>query len=120
MADKPPAYQWYPKDAETDEAYRLMTCEQLGAYERLRDHQWIEGSLPTDVEELALIVGHGMTAKRLEQIWARVSVCFPPTADGRLQNPRLERQREELEAYRKRQADNGRKGAAKKHGVASE
>ena len=116
MADKPPAYQWYPKDAETDEAYRLMTCEQLGAYERLRDHQWIEGSLPADVESLALIVGHNMTVKRFEQIWPGVSRCFPPIAGGRLQNPRLERQREELAAYRLRQSENGRKGAAKKHG----
>jgi hypothetical protein len=36
---KPPAYQWYPKDYESDEAVRLMTYEQEGIYRRLLDHQ---------------------------------------------------------------------------------
>jgi hypothetical protein len=102
MADKPakaPAYQWYPKDAETDEAYRLMTCEELGVYERLRDCQWLEGSLPAELEKLTILVGHRMTLRRLEFIWPKIAPCFPDDGTGRLVNPKLEEQRAQLAAY---------------------
>lgn len=121
-SDKAPAYQWFPKDAETDEAYRLMTCEELGVYERLRDHQWLEGSLPSLIESLALIVGHGMTKHRLEKIWPKIAPCFPAEASGRLANPKLERQRQALAAYvaeRKLSGSRGGKQTAENRSSAS-
>jgi uncharacterized protein YdaU (DUF1376 family) len=110
-APKAPAYQWYPKDAETDETYRLMSCEQLGVFERLRDHEWLEGSLPTDIGQLAAIVGHGMSAERLRKIWPGVSPCFKKRGK-RLLNRRLERQRAELARYHAGVSEKGKKGAA--------
>lgn len=98
-AAKAPAYQWYPKDAETDEAYRLMTCEELGVYERLRDCQWLEGSLPADLGMLAVLIGHRMTVRRLQFIWPHIAPCFPDDGSGRLANRKLEEQRVELAAY---------------------
>lgn len=96
---KAPAYQWFPKDAETDEAYRLMTCEELGVYERLRDCQWLEGSLPAELEKLSMLIGHRMTVRRLEFIWPKIAPCFPDDGTGRLANPRLEEQRTQLASY---------------------
>jgi uncharacterized protein YdaU (DUF1376 family) len=92
-----------------------MTCEQLGIYERLRDHQWLEGSLPTDLAQLAVIIGHNMTAIRLRKIWAGVAPCFP-NKRGRLQNARLERQRKTHQTFIETQSKNGAKGAKKRWG----
>ena len=33
--EKSPAYQMYPKDFDTDEAVKLMTLEEIGAYVKL-------------------------------------------------------------------------------------
>lgn len=114
MSDKPPmkapAYQWFPKDAETDEQYRLMSCEELGVYERLRDCQWLEGSLPPQLDKLARLIGHGMTPRRLSSLWPNISPCFPNDGTGRLANPRLELQRMQLVAFFASKTASGRAG----------
>src|ERR1041385_1776135 len=48
-----PWYRWYPGDWLNDEAVSLMTIAQEGAYRRLLDHQWWEGSIPSDLRALA-------------------------------------------------------------------
>ncbi len=113
---KSPAYQWYPKDAETDEKYRLMNCEAIGVYERMRDHEWLEGSLPADFEALAALVGHKMSARRLMALWPQIRECFELREDGRLVNQRLEAQRTSQQSFAKGASANGRKGAAKRWG----
>lgn len=47
---KAPAYQWFPKDYDIDEAVKLMTYEEEGIYRRLLDHQWLHGGIPGDID----------------------------------------------------------------------
>lgn len=110
-----PAYQWYPKDYELDEAVKLMSYEQEGIYRRLLDHQWLNGSLPADPKQIAKLVPK-VPAARFLKLWEGIAEKFNGTVPGRLTNGRLERQRQAAEAYRDGQSDAGKLGAAKRWG----
>lgn len=113
--NKPPAYQWYPKDAESDEPFKLMTYEQQGIYRSLLDHQWNEGSLPADPKAIARLVPK-VTRARFLKLWPGIAVKFPLMADNdsRRQNRRLEEQRLEQLEFSAEQSRRGRHGAAKR------
>lgn len=111
LKEKAPAYQWYPKDWQSDSRVRRMSYEQRGIYRELMDIQWLEGSLPDDVELLADIVGYPMS--RFEKLWPLIRECFTVRdADGRLLQMRLERQRQDHVDFLRKQRAAGRKGAA--------
>lgn len=118
---KPPAYQWYPKDYESDEAVRLMTYEQEGIYRRLLDHQALHGSIPADTSQIALLVPK-VPRQRFLKLWPLIASKFPAGDDGRLVNRRLERSQREYADYLAAKSDNGKKGAEKRwhrHGAAN-
>lgn len=111
-SDKAPAYQWFPKDAETDEAYRLMTYEQQGIYRALLDHQWLQGSLPKDPAVIAKLLPKVHPARFL-RLWVGIAPCFAEEGD-RLVNPKLEKQRSELATYIAERRLSGSRGAQKR------
>jgi uncharacterized protein YdaU (DUF1376 family) len=94
---KPPAYQWYPKDYDTDEAVKLMTYEEEGIYRRLLDHQWLHGGIPAVVEKIARLVPKVPFA-RFKKLWPSMAAKFAPQGD-RLVNARLERQRGDTDEF---------------------
>jgi len=107
---KAPAFQFYPKDFLTDEHVRLMSLQERGAYITLLCQCWTEGTLPADSERLARLCGVPSAAFR--KLWPALEPCFRPASreDNRLVHPRLERERQKQRAYRKKQAENGKKG----------
>lgn len=109
---KAPAYQWYARDFAADELVQLMTLEEEGAYRRLLDHQWLHGSIPADVAQIARICKN-MPVRRMQKLWAAIGPCFVPAADdpSRLQNRRLERERAKSQEYRDKQTEKGKHGA---------
>lgn len=111
--EKAPAFQWYPKDCDTDENVRMMTDEELGFYMRCLNHQWINGSIPKDCDSLAKVLGKSRrVVRRLAQ---RVGCCFTESeTPGRLVNERLERQRNQQLEYSENQSKAGRIGAEKR------
>lgn len=115
---KAPAYQWYPKDYETDEAVKLMSYEEEGIYRRLLDHQWLHGGIPSDPKQIAKLVSKVSAKRFLAVLWPSIKDKFQ-LVSGRLVNPRLERQRVEAESYHTTQSANGKSGAAKRWGLAS-
>lgn len=111
---KSPWYPWFPRDFAADEPVMLMSLEQEGAYRRLLDHQWLHGSIPADLGQLAVICKM-LPAARMRSVWAGVSRCFEAVeGTDRLVNPRLERVRDTAEEHRERQRQNGSKGARKR------
>jgi uncharacterized protein YdaU (DUF1376 family) len=106
---KAPAYQWYPKDYETDEAVRLMTYEQQGMYRTLLDHQWLEGSIPGNVDQIAVLLR--VPAMKFRRLWPAMAMKFTDCGEGRLWNLRLERQRTDCDRFHQTQSANGKKGA---------
>ena len=106
-----PAYQWYVKDAMSDERYVLLTLEQRGAYRDLLDLQWIQGSIPSDIDDLARLLR--TDSATMAAIWRAVGSFFAEVAGspGRLANRRLERERENIESQRRKKSEAGKKGA---------
>lgn len=109
-ANTAPAYQWYPKDYENDEAVKLMTYEQEGIYRRLLDHQALHGSIPADVKQIAMLVPK-VSLKRFLALWPALSGKFS-RVDGRLLNVKLEKVKANTAAYKAAKAKAGRDSAA--------
>lgn len=98
MTAKDPALLWYGSEFYEDEHVLRMTFEQQGVYLRLL---WIaqrNDGLPADPAALAEMLQ--LPAKRfLERVWPRIAPCWIEV-DGRLRNPRQERDRARREATR--------------------
>lgn len=59
MENKSPAFQWYPKDILASARVQQMTLAEEGAYRRLIDYCWINGSIPADAQKAARLIGKG-------------------------------------------------------------
>lgn len=103
MADKSPAFQWYPKDILTDMKYLMMTWEQRGIFRHLMDLQWIEGFLPDGPGEIAHMISYP-DDKFETQIWNKIGHAFPINEDGKRRNPKIEEIRKKQNEYRNKQA----------------
>jgi uncharacterized protein YdaU (DUF1376 family) len=111
MADKSPAFQFYPRDFMTDDAVLLMTNEQIGAYVLLLCQAWLmPDGLPAAMSSLARFA-HCTEARFARCIWPGIRVRFQQNGDGRWFNPRLEKERAKQLANTERQSGRGRKGA---------
>jgi phosphoribosylaminoimidazole carboxylase (NCAIR synthetase) len=106
---KAPAYQWYPKDYDTDEAVKLMTYEQEGIYRRLLDHQSLHGSIPSDPTAIAKLVPK-VSAKRFLTLWPAMAGKFP-TVEDRRANQKLERVKADFAAFMAGRSLGGRRSA---------
>lgn len=110
-ANKAPSYPWYPRDFAADEPVQLMTLAEEGAYRRLLDHQWLHGSVPGEVEQLARICKN-VPVKEMRKMWPSIESCFEKMRGlpVRLQNRKLERVRADREAFMSRARESGKRG----------
>ena len=116
-AEKSPAFQFYPREFLSDGNVSGMSLHERGAYITLICICWNDGSLPTATERLANMVG--TPHRQFLKFWPVIRACFVER-DGRYVHPRLEREREKQDIYRRRQSDRGAAGADKrwrKHGA---
>lgn len=105
--NKAPAFQFYVKDYETDERVKMMDVAHEGCYLRLMCAQWMEGSIPADIDAIAKLCR--VTTPRMKKLWPLLAPCFPPHSPGRLVNPRLAEQRAEYDAWVAKSAEGGRR-----------
>lgn len=107
MADSP-AFQFYPADYTI--GTKFMTPAERGVYVDCLCHQWDEGAIPGDsIRDLAVVMR--CSEREAKALWVRVSTKFERGEDGQWRNARLESERAKQMAYRKTQAEKGRKGA---------
>lgn len=104
---KPPAYQHYAKEWLVDTAH--LSLEEQGAFQRLLDHQWVNGPLPIEDRDRAKLLA--VTVIGFRRIWRRIGHYFPAGL-----NPRLEEVRREQQEYREQRAEAGRRSAAVRNG----
>ena len=110
MTAKSAAYLWYPRDFAADEHVVLMDLQTEGAYRRLLDHQWLHGSIPSDIPSLAKIC-KGIHPATMQRLWPGLSPCFRAyEIDGRLVNEKMERVRVAWDAHRAKKVEAGRRG----------
>jgi uncharacterized protein YdaU (DUF1376 family) len=100
--EKSPAFQFYPKDFLSDEKQIQMSLAAVGIYIRLLCHCWNEGSLPADPVSLARLAGAGK--KEFRTAWPSIQSCFQTTPEGRLVNPRMDRDRVSQTRFRSSQS----------------
>jgi uncharacterized protein YdaU (DUF1376 family) len=111
---KAPAYLWYPKDYLADANTVLMTLEQEGAYRRLLDYCWLEGSIPNDMEELGRLC-KGLNPDKMRKVWKAIEPCFRKRG-GKWVHPRLDVERKKQKANREAKSRAGKLGAEARHG----
>jgi uncharacterized protein YdaU (DUF1376 family) len=106
---KAPAFLFYADDFLAGTAD--MSAEEVGGYIRLLCHQWTKGSIPNDPERVARMAGL-MGSPCVGYVLAKFRLCDGHT----LKNARLEKVREEHQAFKARQSTAGANGAAKRWG----
>jgi uncharacterized protein YdaU (DUF1376 family) len=104
---KAPAFQFYAGDFLSDLNVQMMTMAQRGIYITLLAMEWIEGSLPSNIQSLQILCRQH---PNFEEDWSAIKHCFYEK-DGRLYNRRLESERNNMISYRERMSNNGKKGA---------
>lgn len=90
---KAPAFQFYPRDWDTDENVIPMTYEEEGVYFALCRRYWLSGGLPADLDRLRVLLKGRPSRARMEKWWVTISPCFQVEGD-RLTHKRLDRERE--------------------------
>lgn len=106
-----PAYRWYPKDALTSLRVLEMTLEEEGAYRRALDLCWLHGSLPSDPERLAKVIGKGASV-----LVARVVLPMFTIAEhdpSRITHDRLDLERQKQREWSEKSAKGGKASAGK-------
>lgn len=107
MSKSLPYTPWYHGDfLRSTVGWTLL---EQAVYWKLLCAQWDSGPLPTDMTRLAAIAGTDTAT--VTTVWPVVSKKFKRTAAG-LVNKRMADHRRDYLAFRQRQRDGGRKGAA--------
>jgi uncharacterized protein YdaU (DUF1376 family) len=106
---KAPAFQFYPNDFLSDANVICMSLQERGAYITLICVCWQQGTLPTNIDQLARFCGTPIAVFR--KLWPAVEKCFKVSGE-RLTHPRLERERKKQREFRKLQSDKGKASAA--------
>ena len=107
LKGRAPAFQLYADDFIAGTAD--MTAEEVGGFIRLLCHQWSHGGIPVDQDRAARIAGL-MGSPCIGYVLAKFSL-----SDGHtLKNVRLEKVREDQQAFRTKQAAAGLSGAKKR------
>lgn len=112
---KAPAFQFYPRDWDTDIHVIPMTYEEEGVYWALCRLAWLHGSLPADLDELRMLLKGRPSLRQMERWWTRIGRCFE-ARDGRLYQPRLERERLAQDDTRRKRSDAAAKRWSDAHG----
>lgn len=107
---KAPAFQFYAADFLTDTSD--WTPEEVGVYIRLLSTQWINGSLPNEMDRLARISGTAVAT--MVEIWLTLGCKFVEGSDGKLFNPKMEEVRHQRENFLKKQSEKGKKSAERR------
>jgi len=110
--NSPPAWQCYAQDFLTDVGE--WSDEAVGIYIRLLNYQWVNRSIPSDIEDIVNLCNSDLDA--FTKHWDKyIQYKFKKkTEDGRLQNKRLEEYWLYLMGNRKKCSGAGKLSAEKR------
>jgi uncharacterized protein YdaU (DUF1376 family) len=110
--EKSPAFQFYPRDWMGG-APASMVPEETHVYVWLLCKDWEDGGIVFDEKKLAHYCR--LTRPRFRKAWETVKDSFVER-NGRLYNPRLERERKKQAEFKEIMSKSGRVGAQKRWG----
>lgn len=102
-----PAFLFYAEDFTAGTA--AMSPTAVGIYIRCLCYQWSHGSVPSAEGRVARL--SGATKEEITEAWPELILKFVKSADGTMQNQRLEAVRAELMASIKKRKKAGKAGA---------
>ena len=112
---KRPAFQFYPGDWLGSQRVSLLTLEEEGAYLRLLASCWQHGSIPSDPNMIARLIGKGASTT----LATTLATMFQPHSfnPALLVHDRLERERDKQDAWAEKSREGGRKSAEKRQNL---
>ena len=118
IKNKPPAFQFYPKDFISDMNVMMMTNEEVGVYIKTLCHIWLEINIPDDSGKIQRLCNHPSTTlttkdKAWEKIWSAVRPCFYDK-NGKLYHKRLDKERRKQDEWRKKSRQGGQASAERR------
>lgn len=103
-----PYFKFYPADWLADRRVRDMSPGARGLYWDLLSLAWDEGGIPVDPTTLANYLR--IRPATFARLWAEIEDCWIHGPEGKLVNPRQEREREEAMRVYQQRVEAGRKG----------
>lgn len=91
-------FKFWAKEYLADAKVRALTYEKRGILQTLWAFAWEEGSIPSDQEDLGVMLGIPAKAMRTHYEWITRFFVEDPKDSSRLVSPRLEMDREEADA----------------------
>lgn len=113
MAEKLQWFRFFPQDFLGSRKVKAMTTEEVGYYIKLLCLEWEGGPLPTDIREMAILLG--VSTRAMRKAWDGVAKCFIETDEGYI-NERLEKVRAEQLEFVEKKRIAGAKGATTRWG----
>jgi uncharacterized protein YdaU (DUF1376 family) len=109
MKIKRPAFQFYPADYLGSQRVALMTLEEEGAYIRLLCYCWQHGSIPSNPDQIARLIGKGASTT----LATTVATMFKPHSENGslLVHERLEQEILKQNEWARKSAEGGKKSA---------
>jgi hypothetical protein len=89
-----------------------MTIEERGLWISIQMECWVNGSVPSDLKELAKYLG--VTYEEVQRSFTQKQLSFLQRMGDELKSPELEEQREEFMVRREKQRIGGMEGAKRK------
>ena len=106
-----PAFQEYAADMLANRNYRTMSLAERGLLDTLRRECWVSGSVPSDIAEMAKILGY--PEAEIALAFTKSVSSFFELIDTDLIAPDLEKYRVELAQRKQKMAAGGRTGGIK-------
>ena len=106
---KRPSFQFYPGDWLSSQRVALMSLDEEGAYIRALSFCWNHGSIPSDPEKLARLIGKGASTT----LATTLATMFEPDSNdpSKLVHARLNAERAKQDEWSRKSSEGGRKSA---------
>jgi len=106
---KRPSFQFYPGDWLSSQRVALMSLDEEGAYIRALSFCWNHGSIPSDPEKLARLIGKGASTT----LATTLATMFEPDSNdpSKLVHSRLNAERAKQDEWSRKSSEGGRKSA---------
>lgn len=91
-------FKFWAKEYLADAKIRSLTYEQRGILQTLWGFAWEEGSIPSDMKQVGMMLGINANAMRTHSDWIARFFVVDPSDSSKLLSPRLELDRMEADA----------------------
>jgi hypothetical protein len=112
MTKPVPYYPLFAANLIASKPFRLMTLEERGLWITIQMECWVNGAVPSNLDELAKYLG--VTSDEVHRCFTKTQMSFLVKEEGQFKSPELEAQRKEYLERREKQRIGGIDGARRK------